>query len=378
MKRKITIAAALLLLLTFLLPACNPVPPSEAPDSTVQETSSTPVVQKPTKIGISFQTGSLPRWKNDGNTLKEKLEAAGYEVELQFGGDSDMTVQLHQIETMISNGCAVLIIADVTQGLSGVLQSAKEKEIPVISYERQLMNSNAVSYYVAFDYKKIGAAQGQYIADRLDLENQDGPFYIELFAGAPDNNDALSFWNGAIEVLRPYIDNGKLVVRSGETEFQECATENGATENAQMRMENLISARGYGPNRKRLDAVLCPNDSIASGITNSLDWVGGYTADNFPIVTGQDCDLESVKNIRDGFQSMSVFNDTNDLVERTVKMVISIVNGEEPEVNDTEGYDSGFGPVPAYLCDPSVIVTKDNYKEVLIDSGYYQEWELMN
>ena len=378
MKRKTRIAAVLFLLLTVLLPACNPVPPSEAPDSIVQETSSTPVVQKPTKIGISFPTQSLPQWNNDGKRLKEKLEAAGYEVDLQFGADSEIPIQIEQTKAMISNGCTVLVVADVTQGLSEVLKGAKEKEIPVISYDRRIMDSDAVSYHVAFDYKKIGATQGQYIVDRLDLENQDGPFYIELFAGAPDNNDALSFWNGAIEVLRPYIDNGKLVVRSGETEFQECATENGATENAQMRMENLISARGYGPNRKRLDAVLCPNDSIASGITNSLDWVGGYTADNFPIVTGQDCDLESVKNIRDGFQSMSVFNDTNDLVERTVKMVISLVNGEEPEVNDTKGYDSGFGPVPAYLCDPSVIVTKDNYKEVLIDSGYYQEWELMN
>jgi len=377
MERKIIMTTVLLLTLLLLLSACAPVPPSESPSSLSEDSSSSaPSEQKTPKIGISFPTQSLPRWENDGNQLKEKLEAAGCKVELQFGGDSDMTVQLHQIETMISNGCAVLIIADATQGLSEILKDAKEKEIPIISYEYQLMNTDAGSYHVAFDYTKVGAVQGRYIADQLDLENQEGPFYIELFAGELDDEDSPLFWTGAMEVLQPYIDSGKLAVKSGQTNFQKCTTISWSTEHAQVRMENLTASQGYAPNATKLDSVLSPNDSLAVGITNAL-LNAGYTADNFPVLTGRDCDVQGVQNIKDGIQSMSVFTNTNELVERTVKMVTSLVNGEEPEVNDRKTYDNGFGPVPSFLVAPTTIVTKDNYKEVLIDSGYYQEWELM-
>jgi len=378
MKQKNTIAAVLLLLLTVLLSACNPAPPSEAPNSSLQDTSSASPAQKTPKIGVTLPTESVSRYLNDGNKLKEQLEAAGFEVDLQFGGDSHPDTQIFPIEDMITNGCDLLVIsAGDGMVLTEVLKDAKKKEIPVIAYDRQITQSDVVSYYVTFDHTKVGIVQGQYIADQLDLENQEGPFYIELFAGAPDNSDTVFFWNGAMEVLEPYIDSGKLVVKSGQTQLQECATENGVTEKAQERIKNLISSQGYVPNDTRLDAVLCPNDTIAVGITNAL-FNAGYTANNFPVLTGRDCDLMNVKNIMNGTQSMSVFMDTNDLVTRTAKMVTSIVNGEKPEVNDTETHDSGFGPVPSYLVAPTTIVTEDNYKEVLIDSGYYTEEALMD
>lgn len=177
-----------------------------------------------------------------------------------------------------------------------------------------------------------------------------------------------------MDVLQPYIDSGKLVVPSGQTEKAQCATANWSTEEAQKRFENIISSVGYGPNGVKLDAVLCSNDSTSYGAQNALQ-AAGYTADNMPIITGQDCDKPNVKNIVSGLQSMSVFKDTRTLAEKVVGMVDAIMKGTEPEINDTETYDNGTGVIPSYLCDP-VVVTVDNYKEMLIDSGYYTEADI--
>ena len=190
---------------------------------------------------------------------------------------------------------------------------------------------------------------------------------------AGDNNINF-FFGGAMSVLKPFIDSGKLVVPSGQVAQAQAATVNWNTEESQKRMENLISAQGYGPNGKKLDAVLSSNDSVANGITNAL-LAGGYKSGNFPILTGQDCDRPSVKNIIAGTQSMSVFKDTRTLAKQVVKMVDAIVQGKEVEVNDTKTYNNGSGVIPSYLCEP-VICTKDNYKQLLLDSGYYKESDL--
>ncbi len=236
------------------------------------------------------------------------------------------------------------------------------------------MNSDAVSYYATFDNYKVGQFQGNYIKDALDLDNQAGPFNIELVTGAPDDNNVNFFFGGAMDVLQPYIDSGKLVIPSGQTTKAQCATPNWSTEESQKRMENLITSNGYGPTGTKLDAVLCSNDSTANGVTNAL-LGAGYTADNMPIITGQDCDKPSVKNMLAGTQSMSIFKDTRTLASQVVEMVDCILQGKEVPVNDTKTYDNGTGVIPSFLCDP-VICTKDNYKELLIDSGYYTEADL--
>lgn len=280
------------------------------------------------KIGVSMPTQSLQRWNQDGSNMKEQLEAAGYEVDLQYAGDNDIPTQVSQIENMIAGGCDALVIAAIDgSALTEALKGASENNIPVISYDRLIMNSDAVSYYATFDNYKVGQMQGEYIRDALDLDNAAGPFNIELTTGAPDDNNVNFFFGGAMDVLQPYIDSGKL------------------------------------------DAVLCSNDSTSYGVQNALQ-AAGYTAENMPIITGQDCDKPNVKNLVSGLQSMSVFKDTRTLADATVKMVDAIVKGTEPEINDTETYDNGTGIIPSYLCDP-VVVTKDNYEEILIDSGYY-------
>lgn len=324
------------------------------------------------KIGVAMPTKDLQRWNQDGENMKSELEKAGFEVDLQYA-NNDIATQVSQIENMITGGCDLLVIASIDGGsLSTVLAEAKTEGIPVIAYDRLIMDTDAVSYYATFDNYKVGQIQGQYIVDTLKLDEEKGPFNLELFTGAPDDNNCVFFFGGAMDTLQKYIDEGKLVVKSGQTKFEEVATQNWSTEESQKRMDNILTAN-YSDGSK-VDVVLSSNDSVANGITNALK-AAGYTADNFPILTGQDCDVTSVKNIIDGTQSMSVFKDTRTLAAQVVKMVGQIMNEETVDVNDEKSYDNGTGIIPTYLCEP-VFADKENYKELLIDTGYYTEDQL--
>lgn len=316
------------------------------------------------KIGVAMPTKDLQRWNQDGENMKAELEAAGYEVDLQFASN-DINTQVSQIENMISGGCDLLVIASIDgESLGTPLATAEEQGIPVISYDRLIMNTSAVEYYATFDNYLVGQKQGEYLVEALDLENTDGPYNIEIFTGDPGDNNVNFFFGGAMDVIQPYIDSGKLVVQSGQTTKEQCATADWSSEKAQSRMDAILSSN-YAD--KQLDAVLCSNDSTALGVENSLE--ANYTGE-WPIITGQDCDMPNVKNIVAGKQAMSVFKDTRLLAEQTVKMVDAIMSGGEAEVNDTECYDNGTGVIPTYLCEPTV-VTIDNYEEMLVDSGYY-------
>ena len=321
-------------------------------------------------IGVAMPTKDLQRWNQDGSNMEAQLKEAGYDVDLQYASN-DIQTQVSQIENMISNGCKLLVIASIDgDSLGTVLAQAKENGIPVIAYDRLIMNSDAVSYYATFDNYMVGTVQGNYIKDQLDLDNADGPFNIELITGDPGDNNARFFFGGAMDVLQPYIDSGKLVVKSGQTSFEECATANWSTETAQSRFDAII-ASNYSDGTQ-LDAVLASNDSTALGVANSL--AANYTG-KYPILTGQDCDIASVKNMIAGKQSMSVFKDTRTLATQVVKMVDAIMKGGEAPVNDTKSYDNGTGIIHSYLCEP-VFADVNNYKELLIDSGYYTEDDL--
>ena len=318
-------------------------------------------------IGVTMPTKDLQRWNQDGENMKKELEAAGYEVDLQYASN-DVSTQVSQLENQVANGCDLLVVASIDgSSLGEPLKQAKEKGIPVISYDRLLMNSDAVSYYATFDNYMVGQKQGEYIEEALNLKEEKGPFNIELVAGAPDDNNAKFFFSGAMDVLQPYIDEGVLVVKSGQTEFEKCATQAWDSAKAQDRMDTIIA--GNYTDGTNLDAVLCSNDSTSLGVQNSL--AASYTGE-YPVITGQDCDMANVKNLVAGKQSMDIFKDTRMLADQVVKMVTSVLSGEEAEVNDTESYDNGTGVIPTYLCEPTV-VTADNYKEILIDSGYYTE-----
>ncbi|MCR5281789.1 MAG: sugar-binding protein [Lachnospiraceae bacterium] len=322
------------------------------------------------KVGVSMPTKDLQRWNQDGSNMESELKAAGYEVDLQFASN-DVQTQLSQVENMISQKCDVLVIAAIEgSSLGEALDMAKDAGIPVIAYDRLLMDSDAVSYYATFDNYMVGTVQGNYVKDTLDLDNAAGPFNIEFTAGDPGDNNAGFFFNGAYDVLKPYIENGKLNVVSGQKTFEECATPTWATETAQSRAENILSS--FYADGTNLDVWLCSNDSTALGVENAL--AANYNG-NYPIITGQDCDIENTKNMIAGKQSMSVFKDTRTLASQVVKMVGQILTGATVDVNDTETYNNNVITVPSYLCEP-VFADANNYKQLLIDSGYYTEDQL--
>jgi len=333
-------------------------------------------ISKKTPIGVSMPTKDLQRWTQDGTNMKTQLEKAGYKVDLQYA-NNEIATQTSQIENMITKGDKILVIASIDgSALKNVLASAKKKGIKVIAYDRLIMNSDAVSYYATFDNYKVGTIQGNFLVEKLGLKTRTkaNPAYIELFTGSPDDNNINFFFGGAMDVLKPYMDSGVLIVPSGQTSKAQCATLNWSAETAQARMENLISSQGYGPKGKKLDAVYSSNDSVGMGITNALV-AAGYTADNFPLVTGQDCDKPNVKNMIKGIQAMSIFKDTRTLATKVVGMVDALMQNKVPAVNDTKTYNNGTGIIPSYLCDP-VFATKDNYKALLVDSGYYKASDL--
>ena len=317
------------------------------------------------KVGVAMPTKDLQRWNQDGANMEKLLKEAGYDVDLQYASN-DINTQVTQIENMISSGCDVLVIASIDgDSLGTVLEQAKQKKIPVIAYDRLIMNSDAVTYYATFDNYMVGTKQGQYIEEQLGLKEGKGGYNMEIFTGDPGDNNARFFYGGAMDVLNPYIEAGQITVPSGQIDFDTVATANWASDAAQARMEAIISSN-YADGTK-LDAVLCSNDSTAFGVTNAL------VANNispYPIITGQDCDIANVKNMLDGKQSMSIFKDTRTLAKKTVEMVDAILKGGTAPTNDTSTYNNGVKTVPSYLCEP-VFADVNNYKELLIDSGYY-------
>ena len=321
-------------------------------------------------VGVSMPTQDLQRWNQDGANMEAQLKEAGYEVELLYAAN-DIPTQVSQIETMIADGCEVLVIASIDgDSLGTVLAQAKEAGIPVIAYDRLIMNSDAVTYYATFDNWLVGVKQGEFIRDALKLDEAEGPFNIEFITGDPGDNNINFFFDGAMSIMTPYLESGKLVCPSGQTEKAVVATANWATDAAQARFETILSS--YYADGTQLDAVLCSNDSTSLGVQNALK--ANYTGE-WPVLTGQDCDVLSTISMLEGTQSMSVFKDTRTLAAQVVKMVTAILEGTELEINDTETYDNGTGVIPSYLCEP-VAATPDMIQELLVDSGYYTAEEL--
>ncbi len=336
-------------------------------------------------IGVSMPTETSERWIADGAAVKEQLEAEGYTVDLQYAGD-DIPTQGQQVDQMITQGADALIIAAIDgTALSSQLQAAADASIPVISYDRLIRDSENVDFYVSFDNFKVGVAQGTALLVGLGVLNADGsagtatgPFNIELFAGSLDDNNAAFFFNGAMSVLQPKIDDGTLVVKSGQTDIEQAATLRWSQETAQRRMDDLLT--GSYNDGSSVNGVLSPYDGISRGIITSLQ-NGGYgpnltsTPKPLPVVTGQDAEIASVKLIADGVQSSTIFKDTRLLAEQAVVAAQAFLEDQTPEANDTETYDNGVKVVPSYLL-PIETVYADNIQTALVDSGYWTAEEV--
>jgi len=324
-------------------------------------------------VGISMPTKSSARWIADGDNMVKVFKEKGYKTDLQYA-DDDIPNQLAQIENMITKGSKVLVIAAIDgTTLSGALQKAADKGIKVIAYDRLIRGSKNVDYYTTFDNFQVGVLQATSIVDKLGLKQGKGPFNIELFGGSPDDNNAFFFYDGAMSVLKPYIDSGKLVVRSKQMGMDKVGTLRWDGAVAQARMDNLLSAY-YG--KDKVHAVLSPYDGLSIGILSSLKGVGYCTPQQpCPVVSGQDAEIPSVKSILRGEQYSTVFKDTRELAKVTANLVDAVQAGKAPEINDTKTYNNGIKVVPSYLLKP-VPVDSTNWKHILVDSGYYKESQL--
>ncbi len=319
-------------------------------------------------VGIAMPTQSSARWISDGNSMVEQFEAAGYETILQYAED-DIPNQLAQIENMVTNGVDVLVIAAIDgTTLSNALENAHFADIRVIAYDRLIRDSEYVDYYATFDNFKVGVQQATSLVDGLQERFGDGPYNVELFGGSPDDNNAYFFYNGAMSVLDPLIADGTVNIVSGQMGMETVGTLRWDGAVAQARMDNLLSAHYTD---ETVHGVLSPYDGLSIGIISSLKGVGYGSGDQaMPIVSGQDAELRSIKSMLAGEQYSTVFKDTRELARVTVGMVDALLEGGEPEINDTETYDNGVKVIPSYLLEP-VSVDLSNWEEIIIGSGYY-------
>lgn len=324
-------------------------------------------------VGIAMPTKSSSRWISDGENMVKYFREKGYKTDLQYAED-DIPNQLAQVENMITKGAKVLVIAAIDgTTLSAALQKAADGGIKVVAYDRLIRGSRNVDYYTTFDNFQVGVLQANSIVDKLGLKQGKGPFNIELFGGSPDDNNAFFFYDGAMSVLKPYIDSGKLVVRSKQMGMDKVGTLRWDGAVAQARMDNLLSAFYT---TEKVNAVLSPYDGLSIGILSSLKGVGYCTSSQpCPVVSGQDAEVPSIKSMLRGEQASTVFKDTRELAKVTVNLVDAVVSDKKPEINDTKTYNNGVKVVPSYLLKP-VAVDGGNWKKVLVDSGYYKEAQL--
>jgi len=331
-------------------------------------------------VGIVMPTKTLERWNRDGEYLETEFKNAGYEVELVYS-DNDVIQQKYDIGNLIKKGVDILIVVAVDNDeLNRELADAKEAGIPVIAYDRLILNADAVSYCVSFDNYAVGALQGQYVVNALDLANAgDRTYNIEFTAGDPGDNNSRYFFNGAFDVLKPYIDAGTLNVVSGQTTFEQAATVQWNTGEALVRMNRILET--YYSDGTKLHVALCSNDATALGVTQAIAY--NYKGENSPIITGQDGDIANLRNIVDGIQNMTVYKNVANEAFVTIELAKDILAGKQPAEEligrlgieceyDTVSNDDGNDSVPAYLLVPHVI-TADNLQD-LVDTGLYK-WD---
>ena len=324
-------------------------------------------------VGISMPTKSSSRWISDGQSMVDAFKAKGYQADLQYAED-EVPNQIAQIENLITKGVKILVVAPIDgTTLSNTLSKAQARGIKVISYDRLIRGTKDVDYYATFDNFGVGAMMADSVVKALDLDHRKNPANIEIFAGSADDNNAHVVYDGMLSVMKPYMDNGKVVVRSKQLAFDKVATFRWDGATAQARMDNLLSAY-YG--NAHVDAVLSPYDGISVGIISSLKGVGyGTPQQPMPVITGQDAEIPSVKAIIRGDQKTTVFKDTRELAKATVEMADAVLNKKTVPVNDTKTYNNGVKVVPTYLLKP-VLVDSGNWKATLVSSGYYKEAQL--
>ncbi|MBQ3599785.1 MAG: sugar-binding protein [Lachnospiraceae bacterium] len=329
------------------------------------------------EVGIILPTKDEPRWLQDQKQFETVLDSAGFTNQVLFSQASSET-ERKNVETLIEKGMKVLIMCpqDAAEA-SEAVEKAKEAGVTVISYDRLITDTEAVDYYVTFDSFAVGEAQGQYIVDNAP-KGSDIPLY--LYAGAASDNNAFLFFEGAWSILQPKIADGTFkIVNSKEAESMKDKADLSKDEIGKIIAEittdwdfNVAKKKAEehlsvaGAEYKGDVVVLAPNDGTSRAISDAFSADSAIT--NY-VITGQDSEQASVQYIIDGKQSMTVFKDTRTLAADSVDMAVSILEGKTPNTDAT--YDNEKKEVPAKQAS-IVVVTKDNVKSALVDSGYYE------
>ncbi|WP_372594288.1 substrate-binding domain-containing protein [Actinotalea sp.] len=312
-------------------------------------------------IGVALPQKTSENWVLAEQLFNDGLTEAGFNPIVQFA-NSGVTEQQNQIQAMVEQGAKVIVVGAIDGSQLGTqLEAAAEAGIKVIAYDRLVKNTDAVDMYVAFDNYQVGVLQGTALLEGLAERKGEGPYNIELIAGSPDDANATPFFEGAMSILQPKIDDGTLTVVSGQTTFEQVATQGWKAENAQKRMDTVL-AGSYTDTE--LHGILSPNDTLGRAALTAVAQAGK----DVPVVTGQDSEVESVKSIMEGVQYSTIYKDTREIVAQTIAEIKLLQAGSEAEINDTESYDNGVKIVPAYLLTP-FIVTQANAAEVYADDA---------
>ena len=309
-------------------------------------------------IGITLPTQNDPNWYASGPKLVAELQKRGYSTVLYYGGDGDVSIQQAQIPRMVNEDHVdLMIIAPVkSNSLKEELKTAKKMQIPVIAFDNLIGDSDAVDYYVGFDNIAVGRMQAEYLINVLNLDSrsEDDPAYMELCAGDAEDLCARKSFEGFIETVKPYIEAKKLVIPSTESEYDSCSVQNAEADQAMKRMDLLASKLQYDPKAQRLDAVYCASDHIANGVLQSLRRKG-YTAENMPYLTGKDGTDEVLDEIRDGAHRCTVYRDPEVLNNVAADLVDALLQGTNPEINDSSSYSNGSYSLKSVLSEPMLI-----------------------
>ena len=353
MRKKLLIGVTAVALAGLALSGCS----SRGSDS--GSTSGADQIKKGITVGVALPAKTSQNWVLAKASFEKALDAAGFKADVQYAAASNTVAdQQNQIQSMVTKGDKVIIIAaqDGSQ-LGTQAAQAKKAGATVIAWDRNILNTKNVDFYVAFNNYKVGQLQAQALLDGMKAKKPTGPYNIEIFAGANTDANATVFYNGAMSVLKPKIDDGTLVVPSGQTTFQQVQTDGWDPKNSQTRMQNIIT-KTYSSGTV-LDGVLSPNDTLGRSIITACQSAGLPV----PIVTGQDSETASIPLIMNGTQYSTIYKNTDEEAKGAVDLITDLANGKKKpagvDYNDKTNAYNGTITVPYKALTP-ILVTKEN------------------
>ncbi|MFF3986513.1 sugar ABC transporter substrate-binding protein [Streptomyces sp. NPDC001601] len=304
-------------------------------------------------VGLLLPSRVVPRWENsDKPLIEQRVKQLCPHCKVTYANaDDDPTAQRQQTIAMITKGVRVLILgATDNRALRSTVQEAHNAGVPVVAYDR--LADGPVSGYVSFDGVKVGTLQGRSLLEAMHAPAEDGTTIV-MMNGDPTSSNAALYKRGALSVLRGKVRIGRSYDTPGWS-----------TDNAHANMSAAVSALGPG----RIDGVLAANDAIAAGVISALKTAH---VRSLPPVTGQDADLEAVRRIVNGEQSMTVYKSFRAEAGAAVAMALALGRGERLNTIATTTTDSPTTRrIPSVLLSP-VAVTTANIKQTLVADGVY-------